>query len=470
MRHLASTALLLLACTGCQSAAIGTLLDSRPPPDVATPEVEPSDASGAGLPRLAWTARAEGVSHARAVAVDAEGNVFVAGSFSSRVRFGETTLTAKHPSENVVAKLDRAGRFLWAMPLGGCATEGKPLALAVDREGNAVVAASFTGTLALGATTLAASGAADLVLAKLAPSGRVLWASAIERGDPLNESGLALAVDGEGSITVTGAFTERARLGAIALCPSGFEDAFVARLDRDGAYRWAVAGGGLGVDGGTAISVDPEGRSTLLGVWTGKATFGRFTLALPQELPSTRCLLASLDPAGQFERVVSLDDLGLARCQALAVAADGAVIIAGGNYLASATVSGSFVARIARTGGWLALDQPGAPPITGEGRVANALVVDSRGVTTVAGDLLGGARFGATTLVARGVSDAFVARIDPAGRYLWALALGGAETDLGHALAMDGEGNLLVAGADGQESLLHPASLVVWKLEGGASR
>lgn len=453
--------LVLLAAAACRSERLlGPFIDARAPgADVGRGDA----ASTSGLPRLAWTTRADGASVARAVAVDAEGNVLVAGSFSKSASFGERTLAAAHAHENVVAKLDREGRFAWTVPFGGNGTAGKPLALAVDQEGNAIVAGSFEGALVLGETVLHASGPADLVIAKLDPAGRVLWATSVERGDPVNESGLALAVGTDNAITLTSAFAERAQLGAIALHPSGNEDLLVARLDRDGAARWAVAGGGTLLDGGSAVSVDASGRATVLGVWTGKARFGRHTLALPLELPSTRCFLARLDPTGEFEQVASLDSLGLGRCTSLAVSADGAVSVAGGNYLASSTISGAFVARFAPGGGWLTLVDPTVPPIQGEGGVANGLVVDPRGAVSVVGHLLGGARFGVTELLAQGTSDAFVASLDPGGRHLWAVALGGEHTDLGHAIAADRERNLVIAGTSAA-GLLEPGRLTVWKL------
>lgn len=45
-----------------------------------------------------------------------------------------------------------------------------------------------------------------------------------------------------------------------------------------------------------------------------------------------------------------------------------------------------------------------------------------------------------------GMIDAYVAKIDPRGQTLWMLYLGGAETDVGNAIAVDGSGNAYVAG------------------------
>ncbi len=80
------------------------------------------------------TAGGEGADAARAIALDGEGNIYVAGSFSGTARFGEHALLAMHAHESFVAKLDPRGAFQWVVAVGGTAND-KPQALAIDREG-----------------------------------------------------------------------------------------------------------------------------------------------------------------------------------------------------------------------------------------------------------------------------------------------------------------------------------------------
>ena len=76
-----------------------------------------------------------------------------------------------------------------------------------------------------------------------------------------------------------------------------------------------------------------------------------------------------------------------------------------------------------------------------------ALVVDSSGVCFITGYCAGVAEFpGTTPLICRGLSDAFVARFDVAGRAVWAVRFGGTNVDIGQAITLDSSGNVLVAG------------------------
>ncbi len=65
----------------------------------------------------------------------------------------------------------------------------------------------------------------------------------------------------------------------------------------------------------------------------------------------------------------------------------------------------------------------------------------------VAGWFSGAVRFGATTLVAWGQRDAFVARRSAAGTWLWARRLGGAGMDEAYAVAVDAAGDVYLGGA-----------------------
>ncbi len=74
------------------------------------------------------------------------------------------------------------------------------------------------------------------------------------------------------------------------------------------------------------------------------------------------------------------------------------------------------------------------------------VAVDGSGNIVVAGTFPGDATFGGTTLTSAGAYDIFLAKYDVSGKLLWADSGGGAGNEGGGAVAIDGSGNLVVAG------------------------
>ncbi len=74
-----------------------------------------------------------------------------------------------------------------------------------------------------------------------------------------------------------------------------------------------------------------------------------------------------------------------------------------------------------------------------------AIATDRQGNTFVAGSFYGTVRFGTTTLTGAG-GDAFVAKRDANGVWLWAVSGGGAEADACAAIALDALGQVYVTG------------------------
>ncbi|PIE17245.1 MAG: hypothetical protein CSA66_06335 [Proteobacteria bacterium] len=176
------------------------------------------------------------------VAVDGAGNVYVVGWFTGhRAVFsnGDDNITLTSTggelgdAEVFVAKLDRAGTWLWAAAAGspaGTYSDDVALGVDVDRAGNAYVSGNFGARVQFGDTVLEGRGEVDF---------------------------------GDGP-TPKGRFFD-----------SG--DGFVAKLGADGKWLWAKRMGGDGSDGATGVMVDPRGAVYLSGTFTSS------TLAKPAD-------------------------------------------------------------------------------------------------------------------------------------------------------------------------------------------
>jgi hypothetical protein len=75
-----------------------------------------------------------------------------------------------------------------------------------------------------------------------------------------------------------------------------------------------------------------------------------------------------------------------------------------------------------------------------------AVAVDGSGNVIVAGQFQGSATFGTTTLTSAGLNDIFVAKYDAGGTLLWAHSAGSSGNDTGSGVAVDESGNVVVTG------------------------
>jgi hypothetical protein len=76
----------------------------------------------------------------------------------------------------------------------------------------------------------------------------------------------------------------------------------------------------------------------------------------------------------------------------------------------------------------------------------NSVVVDAAGTSYVTGIFRGSLTLGSTTLTSVGDYDVYVAALDAAGTYRWAVRAGGGQWDISTGLALDAGGNLYVGG------------------------
>ena len=462
-------------------------------------------ATACGLPGLTTSSVAGG--H---LALDAAGNAYVAGSFTGTARFGATVLTSASPDapDVFVAKVDTAGNYLWAQSAGGSGYDWAS-AIAVDAQGNAYVTGYFSSlSAAFGRLPLFnASAAGDTFVARLEGSTGT-WQWAVRAGGPDAESGAAIAVDAAGHVVVSGVFSSRvADFGPISLtnARAGASDVFVAKMTTaTGAWQWAQRAGGTGREDVGGLAVDAVGDVYVAGSFSSLAApFGPATLTTtitgtgPTRGPSANAYVAKLAAAGTgwlwaVQGGQTDGGGGGSEARALALDSAGNVYVAGNFRSATArfgtaalvnasrpNIEGSypsdvFVAKLSGPGSWLWAQQAGGAV----NESAAAVTVDATGRVAVLGSFSGPmprvsgaptsgyysptARFGATVLTSAGGSDVFVAQLDSAGNYRWAAQGGGGGGDSGTDLAQDAGGRLYCTGTFTSSS----AAFGPWRVAG----
>jgi hypothetical protein len=107
--------------------------------------------------------------HGTGVVADASGNVYLAAYFSGAVSFGGPSLTSAGGYDIVVASYDATtGAYRWAKRYGSTGND-QSSAVAVDASGNVYLAGGFVGTVDFGGTNLTSAGSADGFLLQLVP-------------------------------------------------------------------------------------------------------------------------------------------------------------------------------------------------------------------------------------------------------------------------------------------------------------
>jgi len=216
-----------------------------------------------------------------------------------------------------------------------------------------------------------------------------------------NDWGVSSAIDGNDNVYMVGQTTSAE---AIATAGShqqtfggGTYDAYLVKFDSDGVRLWATYYGGSGDEQGTSCAVNVNGDIHLLGYTTSAA--GIATAGSHQETAggSYDAFLVKFDGDGVRQWATYYGGTGVDLGNACAVAANGSIHLVGStNTVAGITTVGSH--QEAHNGGtW----------------------------------------------------DAYLVQFDSDGIRQWSTYLGGDGIDLGQSCAVDGSGNVLLAGYTG---------------------
>jgi len=232
-----------------------------------------------------------GEDTARAVAVDAEGNIYMAGgtmsadfpttpgAYDRAYGTGGQTVGSRGPMDACVTKFDRKGRIAWSTLLGG-PNYDRVYTVRVDRDGFVYLAGragegfpTTPGTVqpqfAGDGDRNGAYGKQDGFITKLTPDGsKVVWSTyfggdgpAIIRDMDLDAQGniyvVLIQVNERFGHATPGAFQER---------PQGDMDSVVAKISADARrVLWCSYIGGSGRDLAPSLRVDKAGRAVIAG-------------------------------------------------------------------------------------------------------------------------------------------------------------------------------------------------------------
>ena len=215
---------------------------------------------------------------ARGIAYDNNGNTVVVGYFGSSTAptgtFDNIVLTTAGQRDIFLVKYNSSGVIQWGASAGGSNSGEEGKAVACDANGNSYITGMFVDTAAFGNTTLIGNGNSDIFIAKYNPQGVLVWAKSA--GGPNADIGYAIDVDDNGNLYVGGNIDSLATFGSttIKVNADSMTDAFVAKYDTDGNFKWVILVGGQDNDNCTKVIADAEGNCLAFGNFKTTASAG----------------------------------------------------------------------------------------------------------------------------------------------------------------------------------------------------
>lgn len=213
------------------------------------------------------------------IAVDGAG-IVMTGSYQQTFSPVTPPQSAGASGDILVMKATPSGTLLWARgfisSLDNVDSAGR--AVAIDEVGNVYVTGSFHGTTTFDDGLVHVSqGEADVFVAKLTPSGAVLWVRPY--GGPGDQIGTDIAITPDGgTIQVTGVYAQTLDLGPAGQLMAGEgQDLFFLQLNGDGDVTCSGSfGAGFGTAGpAVRLSLGQSGNVHLAGSWgDGSLDFG----------------------------------------------------------------------------------------------------------------------------------------------------------------------------------------------------
>ncbi|WP_437666071.1 hypothetical protein [Sorangium sp. So ce1182] len=343
-------------------------------------------------------------------------------------------------------------RFQWAVQIGESGVDSA-VSVTVDPEGNPIVIGRFSGTIDLGGGPLVAQGGSASYLAKFDRDGKHLWSKAF----PLNLSGgQHIAHNRRNGLYVGGSYSGNLDLGGRPL-PELNGGVAIALLDSgSGKHLWSLGFGDEYEKDLSYVALDTASSLFVSGSMRGTADFGGGPIG--DTLVGSGFYLTKWDGEGTHFFTKYIDD-GRASLAAggLAISARGNVVIAG-TFEQSFTVVPEDRAKmpLASKGGrdiFFAMLDPDRTlrwqQAFGDSLddSASQVAVDGEGNVLLAGTFQGSVAFGGDPLVALGTNpNFFVAKFNVEGVNLYSRGFGDSDMQDAASVAVDPAGNAVVTG------------------------
>lgn len=189
-----------------------------------------------------------------AIALDGTGGLVITGDYMDALSFG--TCTADHPggTDIFLAKLNTVDGSCQWLTTGNCIGDAYAQALTIAADGTIRIAGGFHGYCTFGSTTLTCTGTSSPFVSAYSADGAALWAKQVL--DPVGGESEGVTTDLSGNTYMVGSHGSTGNFGnGITLSPGGY---FVAKYNAAGVAQWARQG--IGTGSYRAVACDASGE------------------------------------------------------------------------------------------------------------------------------------------------------------------------------------------------------------------
>jgi len=351
--------------------------------------------------------------------------------------------------EAYAAKLNSSGVLQWNTFMGGSSNDDYGTGIAVDDSGNVYVAGYSYATW--GSPVNAHAGSDDAFAVKLNNNGVLQW-NTFMGGSSSTDKGKSIVVDGSGNVYVAG--DSRATWGTpVNAYAGGNFDAFAVKLNSDGELQWNTFMGSSGTDYGKGIAVDGSGDVYVTGM-------ARYSWGSPVNAHAGiggDAFVEKLNSSGIRQWNTFMGNSSYISDEGYGITVDGSgnVYVSGTSF----TTWGSPVNAHAGSYDAFAVKLNSSGVRQWHTFMGSSLedggygiAVDGSGDVYVAGDSKATWGSPGTAHTGDDFEDAFAAKLNSDGVRQWNTFMGSLLRDYGNSIAVDGNTNVYVTGTSNENS------------------
>jgi hypothetical protein len=245
------------------------------------------------------------------IAADGEGNVYVLGKGKSIDFMNADVHKTTDADQFYVAKINSQGEWLWANTFRAVFTI-YPYKIRIGKDGDLYISGEFKQQMELGShilrSTIGAGSSQAGFVAKLNKAGDWQWAVSVPSANS-HISGVKSVVAAEnGDCYITGEYSYQARFGSTTLTTLGEYAPYVAKLNKQGKWLWAVGAIASKTYGNArpiAMDINSKHEVYIFGITKNEVIFGSDTLN-----GNYRHFIAGIDSSGQWIEAITTTNLG----------------------------------------------------------------------------------------------------------------------------------------------------------------
>lgn len=459
---------LILLCSTCQ--IIGGLEDLQlalvsgsggAGGEGGTSSVSTSSSSGSGgggsdTPVSALWSRALGDTSTQSVtdvAVDKQGNIFVAGYFVGTLAFDPAApLISAGDYDAFLAKLDTDGNHLWSIRFGGTGPD-RVESLSLTSTGDPVVGGSYGAAFSIGMTNFTFAGGIDALVARFSGTdGTLAWGQRFGDAQDSRCAAVSVAV-GNDAVTCLGDFSGVVDVGGSSVTSAGALDLVVVQYSSTGTLLTAARSGDLSPQIAKSVAATPGGIIFGTARFNGVMDWGPVTSAGGGDV-----FLGRLIEKAPASWALRMGDSNTQQPNGMSiVGANGGVALVGdfegfadfgGKAITSKGLFDAFVTRVDAAGKvlWVRTIGDADPMTSTEDQYATDVAAMDDGTLFVTGYAAGTINFGDGVVSGPSDTDFYVLRMDATGQTEWHSRVAASGSQFGRAIALSGTDEFVVVG------------------------